>query len=112
MPSKTYETHKPSMSLTLQVPGIAAGTLKEKTLYFTQGLLVVEDEVTQKAIEELSSFKEEVIFLRSATWAKDQQVAKAHTLRAAANAASDQADAAEIEAGLKQAPKAKEKAAA
>lgn len=98
MPTKTYETHRQSLSLTPAKPGA-------RPLFFTNGLLVVDSAEDQAFIEGLPAFKDEVIVVRPASFEVDQAVAKAKSLRGVADKAAAAAKDAEDEvAALKKAP--------
>ena len=65
MATKTYLTHKPSLSLSWPHKD-ELGNIKDTQLFFTSGKLVTDDADEQKFIESLPIFKDETIYLESA----------------------------------------------
>lgn len=105
MATKTYESVKKSLSLSYPYQSVD-GVSKERQVFFSDGILVVEDEGIQKFIEGLPAFRDEIITLRSADYAKQAAIAKAKAARKAADEAEAEAQAAEVAAGLRKAPEA------
>lgn len=100
MALKTYVSiRKPNLSVSYQVPGLAAGTEKTETAFFQRGILATEDLAEQAAIEKLDDFKAGLITIKSPESDLVAARAKAKGLRETANAA--EADAVAAEAAVK-----------